>query len=268
MSRNKQSAGIAVAAAALAGTILCGGAQAAPILYDGFAVPQEYKSGKTVSDVSGGIGFAEAWKVDTSKNVNNINRYKAGGGGSEYIDGKGAKLSSAPGMLRVRSAGTGEGALTRKFEKDLTGTVWFSFLSKMDNQPGYGWDVQLLDAKGVKQIAVFNGNAKNKRWRIVDASGKKKAYLPSKEGVRPTDLCLVIGKLEGVGAEGNAGSFTLYINPTDLKSVEGSAAVKSSIKGISIAALRTFKFSKKSASKGMLDELRIGDSLSGVIPLK
>jgi len=257
-----------VAAAALATIVLTCGVQAELAMYEGFAVPKDYKSGRPLAGVDGGSGFAAAWQVNTSKDKNNINRYKSAVGDKNYSDRNGLKISAESGVMLARSAGTGAGALTRKFQKEQKGTVWFSLLSKLDKQVGYGWELEFLDAKGSPQVAIINGSAKYNRWRLVAAGGSKKSYLKSKEGATPTDLCLLVGKLEGVGAEGNSGSFTIYINPTDLKNVEKSATSKAAIKGISIAGLQTFSFSKKSAATGILDEIRIGSSLSDVVPLK
>ena len=237
--------------------------------YDGFRVPDDYKQRKELNGTDGGTGFGK-WQVDLSSDRGNSRRYVVSEKPVTYTDAKGNELVTAAGHLQCKSAGSGKGALTRNLNEALEGTVWISFLTKMDEQIGYGWDIQFLDEKGDMQFKVMNGRAEQNRWRIqsaVQPSGKPKDGLfQSKPGMTPTDLTLIILKVENAGSDSDDGAVTAFLNPADLRDAELTAMASIKIKGVKLNALKTFCFDKKSNAEGTIDELRFGESIEDVLP--
>ena len=237
--------------------------------YDGISVPADYEHRAELNGGNGGTGFSK-WNVDLSSNDGNSRRYIASKKPVTHTDSKGNILVTAPGHLQCKSAGSGKGALTRDLNKALEGTVWISFLTQIDDQIGYGWDIQFLDENGTMQFKVMNGRAEQNRWRIQSAaqpSGKPKDGLfQSKEGMTPVDPTLIILKVENAGSGSDDGSVTAFLNPGDLRDAELSAMASVKIKGVELNAIKTFSFDKKSTAEGIIDELRFGESVEDVLP--
>lgn len=258
---------LAIGTAALAGT--CLGELAA---YDGFAVPDPYPARKPLNELNGGTGFAGPWAVDTSESSSNARRYLASKDAPTYTDTKGKELQTQPGTMQAKSRGSGKGALMRDLEKEMTGTLWISFLTQMDEQVGYGWDIQFRDAAGEMQFKVMNGRKEQNRWRIqslkTDSGKAKDGLFKNKKGMTPVDATLIILKVENAGSEEGDSSVTAYLNPTDLRDAELSAAASIKISGLTLNAIKQFSFDKKSAAEGYIDELRFGTTIEDVIPLK
>lgn len=237
--------------------------------YDGFSVPADYEHRAELLETNGGTGF-EPWQVDLSSNDGNSRRYIASKKPVTHTDAKGNTLVTAPGCMLCKPAGSGKGALTRNLDKALEGTVWISFLTQLDEQVGYGWDIQFLDEKGEMQFKVMNGRKEQNRWRIqsaVQASGKPKDGLfQSQPGMTPVELTLIVLKVENVGSKSDDGSVTAFLNPKDLRDAELTAMASVKIKGLELNPIKTFSFDKKSTAEGIIDELRFGERVEDVLP--
>lgn len=260
--------GLAISAAF---TLLPGFSSAELKAYDGFNVPGSYKHHSQLNGQNGGTGF-EPWQVDLSSNAGNSRRYIVSKKPVTYTDAKGNVLVTAPGCMQCKSAGSGKGALTRNLDKAMKGTVWVSFLTQMDKQVGYGWDILFLDEKGEMQFKVMNGRKEQNRWRIqsaVQPSGKpKNGLFQSKPGMTPVDPTLIILKVENAGSGSDDGSVTAFLNPKDLRDAELTAMASVKIKGLKLNPIKTFSFNKKSTAEGIIDELRFGTAIEDVLPLK
>ena len=252
--------------------LLAGSLYAEIQAYDGFNVPGSYKHRSELNEQDGGTGFKGAWTVDTADNSGNAQRYIASKDAPVYIDSKGRELQTEAGMMQCKPGGSGKGALRRELAKEMKGTVWISFLTKMDEQIGYGWDIQFLDAKDRMQFKVMNGRAEQNRWRIqsaVTASGKPKDGLfESKAGMTPTDPTLVILRIRNAGSGSDDGTVTAFLNPTDLRDAEIESMASLKITGLELNAIKTFSFDKKTVAEGYIDELRFGTAIEDVLPLK
>lgn len=252
--------------------LIAGSLYAETKAYEGFNVPGNYEHRSELDGQRGGSGF-KVWKVDTSAGAGNTRRYIASREAPAYTDAKGNELKTEAGMMQCKSAGAGKGAITRELDEEMTGTFWISFLTKMDSQPGYGWDIQFLDAKDEMQFKVMNGREEQNRWRIQSApaaaSGKPKDGLfESKAGMTPTDPTLVILKVVNAGSGSDDGSVTAFLNPVDLRDAELSAMASVKITGLELNAIKTFSFDKKTTVEGYIDELRFGATIEDVLPLQ
>lgn len=252
--------------------LLAGNLYAEIQAYDGFNVPESYKHRSQLNEQNGGTGFKGDWTVDITDNPGNTQRYIASKTPAVYVDSKGRELQNEAGMMQCKPGGSGKGALRRELAKEMEGTIWISFLTKIDEQIGYGWDIQFLDTKGEMQFKVMNGRAEQNRWRIQSArqaSGKPKDGLfESKTGMTPTDPTLVILKVTNAGSGENDGTVTAFLNPTDLRDAEIECMASIKISGLEINAIQTFSFDKKTAAEGYIDELRFGTAIADVLPLK
>ena len=239
--------------------------------YDGFNVPADYKNRRQLIGTGGGTGF-ENWKVDLSGDEGNGRRYIISKDSITYTDIKGNVLMTAPGHMQCKPAGSGKAPLTRDLTSALEGTVWISFLTKMNEQIGYGWDIQFLDEKGNMVFKVMNGRTEQNRWRIQSpkqANGKPKDGLfKSKPGMTPVELTLIVLKIENAGSGSANGSVTAFLNPEDLRDAELTSMASVKIKDLQINAIKTFSFDKKSAAEGLIDELRFGERVEDVLPLQ
>ncbi len=238
--------------------------------YEGFNVPGSYEHRDELDGQRGGTGFKGAWAVDTSEGSGNTRRFIASKESPTFSDSKGISLKTEAGMLQAKPAGAGKGALSRELEREMEGTVWISFLTKMESQIGYGWDVQFLDAADEMQIKFMNGRDVQNRWRIMSMkhpSGKQKDGLfESKSEMTPTDPTLVILKIENAGSGSDDGAVTAFLNPGDLKDAELSAMASVKISGLTLNAIKKFSFDKKTAVEGYIDELRFGTTIEDVLP--
>lgn len=239
--------------------------------YDGFNVPDDYDYFMELNGTGGGTGF-ENWQVDLSDNAGNSRRYLVSDRPVTYIDIKGNALVTAPGHMMCKAAGSGTAPLTRELTSPLKGTIWISFLTKMNEQIGYGWDIRFLDETGSMQFKVMNGRPEQNRWRIQSAkqaAGKPKDGLfKSKSGMTPVDLTLIILKIENAGSGSDDASVTAFLNPEDLRDAELTSMASVKIKDLQIDAIKTFSFDKKSAAEGIIDELRFGERVEDVLPLQ
>ena len=84
----------------------------------------------------------------------------------------------------------------------------------------------------------------------------------------PTDPTLVILRIENAGSGKADGTVTAYLNPTDLRDAEISAAGSLKISGLQLNAIKKFSFDKKTGAEGYIDELRLGETLADVIPIQ
>lgn len=239
-------------------------------IYDGFSLDGSYDHEQTLNGLSGGKGFDGPWEVDTSASVLNVNRYVGQSGAPVYTDAKGNVLQSKEGDLGLRATGTGNAPLMRAFKKELTGTFWISFLTRMDEQVGYGWDIQFLDATDEMQLKFMNGRAENNRWRIqsmkTETGQNKDGLFKSKPGLTPTDFTLVLLKIVNAGSGEADGQVIAYLNPADLRDPEISARASLKISGLLLNPIKKFRFDKKTTAKGCFDELRIGTDMEDVLP--
>lgn len=237
--------------------------------YEGFSVPADYEHRAELLGTNGGSGF-EPWQVDLSSNDGNSRRYIVSKNPVTHTDAKGNVLVTAPGHMQCKSAGSGKGALTRNLDKAMKGTVWISFLTQLDEQVGYGWDIQFLDEKGDMLFKVMNGRKEQNRWRIqsaVQPSGKPKDGLfQSKPGMTPVEPSLILLKIENAGSGSDDGSVTAFLNPEDLRDAELTAMASVKIKDLKLNAIKTFSFDKKSTAEGTIDELRFGERVEDVLP--
>lgn len=251
--------------------LIAGSLYAETKAYEGFNVPGNYEHRSELDGQRGGSGF-KVWKVDTSAGAGNTRRYIASREAPAYTDAKGNELKTEAGMMQCKSAGAGKGAITRELDEEMTGTFWISFLTKMDSQPGYGWDIQFLDPQGEMQFKVMNGREEQNRWRILSMkhpSGKQKDGLfESKAGMTPTDPTLVILKIQNTGSGSDDGSVTAFLNPVDLRDAELSAMASVKITGLELNAVKTFSFDKKTTAEGYFDELRFGETVEDVLPFQ
>ena len=167
-------------------------------------------------------------------------------------------------------AGSGGAPLSRNLEKAMTGTFWISFLTRMDEQQGYGWQIMFADEPGEPQFQFFNGKSENNRWRIQSPkTGRTKpadGIFESRQGMLPTDPALVILRVQNAGSGNADGSILAYINPTDLRDPEISALGSVKISGLQLNAIKSFVFDKKTTTTGYIDELRFGETLEDVLP--
>ncbi len=240
--------------------------------YDGFAVPKSYQADKSLNGLAGGSGFGGAWAVDTTASAGNAQRYLAAAESPTYTDIKGRELQTQAGSMKAVVQGAGAAALTRELKKELTGTIWISFLTRMDAQVGYGWDIQFSDATGEMQAKVMNGRMEQNRWRIqslkTETGKAMDGLFKSSPGMTPTDPTLVLLRIENAGSGKADGTVTAYLNPVDLRDAEISAAGSLKIAGLQLNAIKKFVFDKKTGAEGYIDELRFGETLSDVIPLQ
>lgn len=249
--------------------MFCAGAnsRAESAAYDGFS----YENRSLLDGMNGGSGFAGPWTIDVSADSANTRRFVASGESISYTDVNGANLKTEAGSVRVKTAGTGAGALWRELGAELTGTFWISFLTKMEAQIGYGWDIQFQDASGEMQFKFMNGKLESNHWRIMSMKspeGKQRDGLfKSTKGTTPLDPTLVILKVENAGSGASDGKITAYLNPTDLKDIELSAAESVSINNVAINPVKRFSFDKKTRAEGYIDELRFGATAGDVLPV-
>ncbi|MBI9020846.1 MAG: hypothetical protein JEZ10_06290, partial [Verrucomicrobia bacterium] len=96
----------------------------------------------------------------------------------------------------------------------------------------------------------------------------KDGLFESKEGIRPTDLTLVILKVENAGSDSNDGEVTAFLNPADLRDAELSAEASVSISGLTLNAIKKLSFDKGTVATGYIDELRFGTTIEDVLPMK
>ncbi|VGO14066.1 hypothetical protein PDESU_02623 [Pontiella desulfatans] len=237
-------------------------------VYDGFSAT--YPIGMSLNGKTGGTGFSGPWVIDTSDNTDNTQRFLAQSYSPAYTDAKNRVLKTEDGSLGLRAIGSGNTTLNREFENELTGTFWISFLTQMDKQVGYGWDIMFLDAAGEMQFKFMNGRAEQNRWRI--QSMKTGNGLPrdglfkSKPGSTPTDLTLVILKVVNAGSGEADGKILAYLNPTDLRDAEIAVQASLKISGLQLNPVRKFSFKKNTIATGCFDELRMGTDLEDVLP--
>jgi hypothetical protein len=245
-------------------------AQGGISVYDGFSISEAYSTGLSVNGKGGGTGFSGPWMVDTAANADNANRYLAQSHSPAYTDAKNNVLKTEAGSLGLRTIGSGNAALTREFEHDLTGTFWISFLTQMDKQVGYGWDIAFLDASGEMQFKFMNGRAEQNRWRIQSMKTEnglnRDGLFESKPGITPTDSTLVLLKVVNSGSGKANGKVLAYLNPTNLRDAEIAVTASLQISGLKLNPVRKFRFNKNTIATGYFDELRIGTELNDVLP--
>jgi hypothetical protein len=225
-----------------------------------------FTSGTTVHNQGSGSGWNGNWAVDASANANNIHRYWASGYALDYTDLHGNSLLTTPGSLQLRSAGSGNGPLSRPFAEPAAGEVWFSFLNIRTSTQAWGYELQFLDAGGAIQFRIENDGSGN--FRLNQTSGSTAALsITNHTADEAPQGQLFVGRVTNAGSGTNNASLTVWVNPANLLDLSEGAAATASLSGRQIDAISQFAFAKGANQTGYFDELRIGGSAESVMPI-
>ncbi len=200
---------------ALTGGLLLSGtaAHAATLSYDGFAVPGEYTDNADIIGVNGGENFAAAW----AGNANGA-QLDAAADGLSYLD-----LVTTDGAAD-RQSPSGFATVTRDFAaSNQSGNIYFSYLVQNPNDTNANDRFSFSDAS-VERFRIGTDNNENLNLQVQLAGGDGSNYVvdTTDNAVNFSNPVLVVGEIQ---INGNASdTFTVWINPSDLSDVAGSAA--------------------------------------------
>jgi arylsulfatase A-like enzyme len=244
-----------------------------PLVYEGFHVPADYAEATTVNGGLGGSNWSDTW---TDRDGND---YEAEDGGLTYLN-----LDTTGGQV-LKDGTAGGGQLSRSFREaqPYTGKIYFSAL--VDLAANDASDVLFfLDQDAVLQQRIRlrnngSGDLLLEAKPIIAGGGSVHEVIDSTSGFDASGLTFLVGEIE-LGTSND--SVTLFINPSDLSDISGSAAYSlfgseaditqtgtDSQTGIFATDLNRWGI-VSSAGAHVYDELRIahgaGASLSDVVP--
>jgi hypothetical protein len=202
----------ALTLAACGAAVLATGSHAATIAYDGFETPGDYTNDATINGVNGGENFTSAWAGQTS--------YLASSSSLTY-----GSLVTTDGSLDRDS--TGFGGIQRSFAStDTDGSIFFSYLFTNQDNTNASDAIVFRDSAGNTRFRVGFNNFEAINIQTQLAGGDGSNYIIDTTANDLTELqngstVLIVGQLD-IGLSSDD-VFTVWINPTDLSDVSGTA---------------------------------------------
>jgi len=262
MRRKRLITTTALACSALA----LAGASHATLAYDGFDVPGDYTDGGSIDGINGGSGFSGAWSAATPGS------YTADSTGLDYTDGQGNTLDTTDGSMDRNAIGGFYTATRIIAPSDIGGTSYFSFIIERTAGGAHpNWKVDFTDS-GVSRFRIDDqdGGANNITIHAPTAGGGG-VTLTDTSSISWGQKNLIIGEI----VSGSNGTFKLWINPSDLSTLDASDTPDLEVAdtGATLGTMGAYDrvlFQGSGAQSGEFDEFRVsygaGASLADVIP--
>jgi hypothetical protein len=221
--------------------LLASTGQAATLSYEGFDVPGDYADNADINGGSGGENFSGAWAGS--------DQFDAAATGLSY-----GSLVTTDGAAD-RQSPSGFATLTRDFAaSNQTGNVYFSYLIQNPNDTNENDRVSLADASGSERFRIGFTNDEKLNLQVQLAGGDGSNYIvdTSANSFDFTSPVLVVGEIEI--NSGVNDTFTVWVNPSDLSDVAGSAAETLSA---SVTDVRTLQVGNNNGLFAGINEIAI-----------
>lgn len=195
---------------AAGGTLaIAASAPAATLSYEGFAVPGDYADNADINGGSGGENFAGNWSGS--------DEYDATASGLAYLN-----LATTDGAMD-RQAPAAFDTITRDFAASpQTGTVYFSYLVQNANDTNNNDRVSFSDSIERFRIGSTNDEKLNLQVQLAGGDGTNYTVATTANSIDFSSTVFIVGEIEINGDVND--TFTIWINPTDLSDVAGTAA--------------------------------------------
>jgi hypothetical protein len=193
--------------------LMTGAASAATLSYVGFDVPGDYADNADIVGTTAGENFAGPWTGNA-----NANQFDATATGLTYLN-----LLTTDGAMD-RQSPSAFGVLTRDFAASAqTGSVYFSYLLTNPNDTNTSDRVSFSQGSQERfRIGFTNDEKINIQVQLAGGDGINYVADTTDNAIDFTSPVLVVGEIQ---INGNASdTFTVWINPSDLSDVAGSAA--------------------------------------------
>jgi hypothetical protein len=198
--------------------LMTGAASAATLSYVGFDVPGDYADNADIVGTTAGENFAGPWTGNA-----NANQFDATATGLTYLN-----LLTTDGAMD-RQSPSAFGVLTRDFAASAqTGSVYFSYLLTNPNDTNTSDRVSFSQGSQERfRIGFTNDEKINIQVQLAGGDGINYVADTTDNAIDFTSPVLVVGEIQ-INDDVND-TFTVWLNPTDLSDVQGTAAETLSI---------------------------------------
>lgn len=210
-------------------------------------------------DLNGSTGYGF-----TVTNTNFRMQYKTGLG---YIDSLGNVLQSQGNAAGMTNIVAGTQNLQLALDELSSGTIYASYLLELEAGTGFGLMTGLQtapvgdSANPITTIAAGFRSTSSNFGAYSDTGGIDQRTGPDSTPYAISNMLVIIK------ANLDSDALTVWLNPTNLTDVVGSAAYTMSGTGSGIGSLSSVLLSLGGLEQATIDEIRIGNTLDVVVPL-
>ncbi len=225
---------------------------ATQIAYDGFSLVN-YPPGTQIANQGGGLGF-EKFSTTTDPHYTSFVNSLA------YTDTIGNTLLTETGSITMVSSATGTQVAQRNLTNPVnSGDLYFSYLIQRTQGNFSGIELRFLS--GASTLCSVNSTNTNVWATNIIGLGSDNSTSSSALGA----TTLIIGKISGLGAPAGTGKIEIWLNPTDLNNIAGTAQSIASSEGGTFPQVTAFALALSTGDNALLDEMRFGTNFTSVL---